>query len=193
MISAKYADHAPLYRQEGIYRRSGVELPRAMLAFWVAEAANLLDPLVKTLEQYVLCGRKLHADDTPVPVLAPGKGRTQTGRLWACVRDDRPASGPDPPAVVYRYSPDRKAKRPQSHLRGFSGILQADGYSGFNALYVTRGASTMTSMRWIDRPSPGRRSLGSVSSMPSSVRSEHSCRSIERACGPSGQHRSSRS
>jgi len=129
VITAKYADHAPLYRQEGIYSRSGVELPRAMLAFWVAEAANLLDPLVNALEQYVLSGRKLHADDTPVPVLAPGKGRTQTGRLWAYVRDD-------PPAVVYRYSPDRKAERPQSHLRGFSGILQADGYSGFNALYA---------------------------------------------------------
>lgn len=136
VISAKYADHAPLYRQEGIYRRSGVELPRAMLASWVAEAADLLDPLVRSLEQYVLSGRKLHADDTPVPVLAPGKGRTQTGRLWAYVRDDRPASGPDPPAVVYRYSPDRKAERPQSHLQGFSGILQADGYSGFNALYA---------------------------------------------------------
>lgn len=136
VISAKYADHAPLYRQEGIYRRSGVELPRAMLASWVAEAANLLDPLVSALKQYVLSGRKLHADDTPVPVLAPGNGRTQTGRLWAYVRDDRPASGPDPPAVVYRYSPDRKAERPQAHLRGFSGILQADGYSGFNALYA---------------------------------------------------------
>lgn len=71
-----------------------------------------------------------------MPVLAPGKGRTQTGRLWAYVRDDRPASGPDPPAVVYRYSPDRKGERPQSHLQDFSGILQADGYSGFNALYA---------------------------------------------------------
>lgn len=136
VISAKYADHAPLYRQEGIYRRSGVELPRAMLASWVAEAADLLDPLVSAVQQYVLAGKKLHADDTPVPVLAPGKGRTQTGRLWAYVRDDRPASGPDPPAVVYRYSPDRKGERPQSHLQDFSGILQADGYSGFNALYA---------------------------------------------------------
>jgi hypothetical protein len=127
VIGAKYADHCPLYRQEGIYRRSGVELPRAMLASWVGEAAQLLDPLVGALERYVLGARKLHADDTPVPVLAPGKGRTQTGRLWAYVRDDRPAAGPDPPAVVYRYSPDRKAERPQSHLASFSGILQADG------------------------------------------------------------------
>jgi transposase len=136
VIAAKYADHCPLYRQEGIYRRSGVELPRAMLASWVGEAAELLDPLVGVLERYVLRGPKLHADDTPVPVLAPGKGRTHTGRLWAYVRDDRPASGTDPPAVVYRYSRDRRAERPHSHLRSFAGILQADGYSGFTALYA---------------------------------------------------------
>jgi len=136
VIGAKYADHMPLYRQEGIYRRAGVELPRAMLASWVADAAQLLEPLVGCLEQYVLSGRKLHADDTPVPVLAPGKGRTHTGRLWAYVRDDRPSSGADPPAVFYRYSPDRKAERPYAHLRSFAGILQADGYSGFNALYA---------------------------------------------------------
>jgi transposase len=136
VIAAKYADHCPLYRQEGIYRRSGVELPRAMLASWVGEAADLLDPLVGALERYVLTAEKLHADDTPVPVLAPGKGRTHTGRLWAYVRDDRPSSGPDPPAVVYRYSPDRRAERPHAHLRSFAGILQADGYSGFTALYA---------------------------------------------------------
>jgi transposase len=136
VIAAKYADHCPLYRQEGIYRRSGVELPRAMLAAWVGEAASLLDPLVGVLGRYVLAAGKLHADDTPVPVLAPGHGRTRTGRLWAYVRDDRPAAGPDPPAVVYRYSPDRKGERPQSHLASFAGILQADGYSGFTPLYA---------------------------------------------------------
>jgi transposase len=136
VIGAKYADHCPLYRQEGIYRRSGVELPRSMLASWVGAAASLLDPLVGVLERYVLTATKLHADDTPVPVLAPGQGRTKTGRLWAYVRDDRPAAGPDPPAVVYRYSPDRKGERPQSHLTSFAGILQADGYSGFAPLYA---------------------------------------------------------
>ena len=136
VIAAKYADHCPLYRQEGIYRRSGAELPRAMLASWVGEAAHLLDPLVGALERYVLATEKLHADDTPVPVLSPGKGRTQTGRLWAYVRDDRPSAGPDPPAVVYRYSPDRKAERPHGHLRSFAGILQADAYSGFTPLYT---------------------------------------------------------
>jgi transposase len=136
VIAAKYADHCPLYRQEGIYRRSGVERPRAMLASWVAEAATLVDPLVSALERHVLSGAKVHADDTPVPVLSPGQGRTRTARLWAYVRDDRASAGPDPPAVVYRYSPDRKAERPHSHLRSFTGILQADAYSGFNALYA---------------------------------------------------------
>ncbi|MDE2250315.1 MAG: IS66 family transposase [Gammaproteobacteria bacterium] len=136
VIGAKYADHCPLHRQEGIYRRAGVELPRATLASWVAESAALLDPLVSALERYVMAAEKLHADDTPVPVLCPGKGRARTGRLWAYVRDDRPCAGPHPPAVVYRYSPDRKAERPQAHLRSFSGILQADAYSGFAPLYV---------------------------------------------------------
>src|SRR5690606_41465518 len=82
VISAKYADHCPLYRQEGIYRRSGVELPRSMLASWVADGAQLLDPLVGVLERYVLAAGKLHADDTTVPVLAPGQGRNRTRRLW---------------------------------------------------------------------------------------------------------------
>lgn len=135
VIGAKYADHCPLYRQEGIYRRSGVELPRAMLASWVARGAELLDPLVRTLGQYVLSAAKLHADDTPVPVLCPGRGKTRTARLWAYVRDDRPSGGSDPPAVLYRYSPDRKAQHPEAHLRAFRGVLQADGYSGFAGLY----------------------------------------------------------
>jgi transposase len=136
VIGAKYADHCPLYRQEGIYRRSGVELPRAMLASWVGAAASLVEPLVAALERYVMAATKLHGDDTPVPVLSPGKGRTKTGRLWAYVRDDRPIAGPDPPAVIYRYSPDRKGERPRLHLRAFTGILQADAYSGFAPLYA---------------------------------------------------------
>ena len=106
-----------------------------MLANWVARGAELLDPLVRTLVQYVLSGAKLHADDTPVPVLCPGRGKTRTARLWAYVRDDRPSGGSDPPAVLYRYSPDRKAQRPEAHLRAFRGVLQADGYSGFAGLY----------------------------------------------------------
>jgi transposase len=135
VISAKYADHCPLYRQEGIYRRSGVELPRSMLASWAAQTAELLDPLTSALERYVMSANKLHADDTPVPVLAPGLGKTRIARLWAYVRDDRPAAGPDPPAVIYRYSPNRKGEHPQAHLARFAGTLQADGYGGFGPLY----------------------------------------------------------
>ncbi len=135
VVIGKYADHCPLYRQAGIYRRAGVELDRATLAAWVGEASKLLDPLVAALGRYVLSAEKLHADDTPIPVLDPGRGRTQTGRIWTYVRDDRPAAGPDPPAVWYRYSPDRKGEHPQTHLQSFRGILQADAYAGFGPLY----------------------------------------------------------
>jgi transposase len=135
IIVAKYADHCPLYRQQGIYRRSGVELDRATLAAWVGETARLLEPLVDVLGRYVLAAQKVHADDTPVPVLDPGRGKTKTGRLWTYVRDDRPAASRDPPAVWYRYSPNRKGEHPQTHLRHFRGILQADAYAGFGPLY----------------------------------------------------------
>jgi transposase len=87
------------------------------------------------LEDYVMAAHKLHADDTPIPVLAPGTGKTKSGRLWAYLRDDRPAGSTDPPAVLFRYSPDRKGERPREHLKHFRGILQADAYGGFNGLY----------------------------------------------------------
>jgi transposase len=137
VIVAKFADHCPLYRQQGIYRRSGVELERATLASWVTEAARLLEPLASRVGRYVLTADKVHADDTPVPVLDPGRGRTKTGRLWTYVRDDRPAGSRAPPAVWYRYSADRKGLHSREHLHGFEGILQADGYAGFAALYET--------------------------------------------------------
>ena len=133
--AAYYADHLPLYRQSQIYARDGVELERATMAEWVGAAEGLIDPLTEALARYVLAAQKLHADDTPIPVLAPGTGKTKTGRLWTYVRDDRPAGGHDPPAVLFRYSPDRKGERPREHLKSFRGILQADGYAGFNGLY----------------------------------------------------------
>jgi transposase len=135
VLVSKYCDHLPLYRQSQIYAREGVELDRATLADWVGGSSALLDPLVGALADYVLGTRKLHADDTPIPVLAPGNGKTKTGRLWTYVRDDRPSGSTDPPAVLFRYSPDRKGERPREHLRHFRGILQADGYAGFNGLY----------------------------------------------------------
>jgi len=137
VLAAKYADHCPLYRQQAIYERAGVELDRASLADWVGAAARLLQPLVDGIGRYVLAAEKVHTDDTPVPVLAPGRGKTKTGRLWTYVRDDRPAASRDPPAVCYRYSPDRKGEHPQAHLRRFRGILQADAYGGYGALYET--------------------------------------------------------
>ena len=137
VLVSKYADHLPLYRQAGIYARQGIELERSTLADWVGAAARLLEPLVRALRDHVLAAEKLHADDTPVPVLQPGRGTTKTGRLWTYVRDDRPAGGAVPPAVWMRYTPDRKAVHPAAHLAGFAGILQADGYAGFERLYET--------------------------------------------------------
>jgi len=135
VIVAKYADHTPLYRQHGIYRRAGVELERATLAQWVGHAARLLAPLASAVGRHVLSAEKVHTDDTPVPVLDPGRGRTKTGRIWTYVRDDRPAGSRAPPAVWYRYSADRQGRHPREHLGRFAGILQADGYSGYGPIY----------------------------------------------------------
>ena len=135
VLVAKFADHLPLYRQSVIYAREGVELERALLANWVGAASALLRPLVDAIRRHVLAATKLHADDTPVPVLAPGNGKTKTGRLWTYVRDDRPAGDTAPPAVWFAYSPDRKGIHPQTHLAKFEGVLQADAYAGFNALF----------------------------------------------------------
>lgn len=113
VLVAKYADHLPLYRQSGIYAREGVELERSTLADWVGRSAALLDPLVTALRREVMASGVLHGDDTPVPVLAPGMGKTKTGRLWTYVRDGRPHGDERPPAAAYFYSPDRKG----GHLR----------------------------------------------------------------------------
>jgi transposase len=138
VLVAKFCDHLPLYRQSAIYARSGVELDRSTLADWVGRAGWLLRPLVDRLAAHVFAATKVHADDTPVPVLDPGRGRTKTGRLWVYVRDDRPCGEHDPPAAAFFYSPDRKGERPAGHLSTFSGFLQADAYAGFNRLYGER-------------------------------------------------------
>lgn len=132
---SKFADALPLYRQAQIYAREGVELERSTLADWLGGVAHLVQPLVDALGRYVLAARKLHADDIPVPVLQPGRGRTKTGRLWTYVRDDRPAGSSEAPAVWFQYSPDRKGERPLVHLKHFAGTLQADAYAGFDRLY----------------------------------------------------------
>jgi transposase len=135
VLVSKYGDHLPLYRQAEIYGREGVELDRSTLADWVGGASRLFQPLVEALRRHVMSAQKLHADDTPVPVLAPGLGKTKTGRLWTYVRDDRPAGDPTPPAVWFGYTPDRKGEHPKEHLRQFTGTLQADAYAGFEQIY----------------------------------------------------------
>ena len=135
VLIAKYRDHLPLHRQSQIYAREGLELERSTLADWVGQSSALLRPLVEAIERHVLAAEKLHADDTPVPVLCPGRGTTKQGRLWNTVRDDVPAKSEVSSAVWFAYSPDRKGAHPQQHLRHFRGILQADGYAGFDRLY----------------------------------------------------------
>jgi len=135
VLVSKYCDHLPLYRQSQIYAREGIDLDRSTLADWVGSASNLLEPLVTAISRHVLQADKIHADDTPVPVLCPGRGTTRQGRLWTYVRDDRPAGLEIPPAVWFAYSPDRKGEHPRRHLQDFQGILQADGYAGFDKLY----------------------------------------------------------
>ena len=158
VLVSKYCDHLPLYRQSQIFARQGVELDRSTLANWVGGAVWWLEPLQERLAKHVFASQTLFADDTPIPVLDPGRGRTKTGRLWVYARDDRPWCGPDPPAVVYLYSPDRRAERPAAHLERFKGIVQVDGYPGFERLgtggriqraacWAQHGASSMRCTR----------------------------------------------
>ena len=137
VLVSKYADHLQLYRQAQIYARQGINLDRSTLADWVGRAAWLLRPVHERLLLTLKTSTKLFADETTAPVLDPGRGRTKIGQLWAYARDDRPWGGCDPcdpPGVAYVYAPDRKAERPITHLAGFKGILQVDGYSGYRAL-----------------------------------------------------------
>ncbi|MCC7123087.1 MAG: IS66 family transposase [Gammaproteobacteria bacterium] len=145
---SKYADHLPLYRQSAIYARDGVELERSTLADWVGQGTALLRPLVESLARYVRSAAKLHADDTPVPVLCPGRGTTKQGRLWTYVRDDRAAGGQEPAAVWFAYSPDRKGVHPREHLMTFRGVLQADGFAGFNGLYDRAAQPLLEAACW---------------------------------------------
>jgi len=148
VVVSKYCDHLPLYRQSQIYARSGLELDRATLADWVGALSSLVEPLIAALARHVFSAGKLHADDTPIPVLAPGAGKTKTGRLWTYVKDDRPGGSTDPPAVIFRYSPDRKGQRPQEHLENFRGILQADAYGGFQGLYERKHDPLIEAACW---------------------------------------------
>lgn len=146
VLTAKFCDHLPLYRQAQIFARHGVPMQRSTLSNWVGGACWWLEPLHRRLAENLFASTKLFADDTPIGVLDPGRGRTKTGRLWAYARDDRPWGGPDPPAAVYFYSPDRKGEHPAAHLKGFKGVLQVDGYAGFEQL--TEGGEIILAACW---------------------------------------------
>jgi transposase len=133
ILFEKYGQHQPLNRQAERYAREGVPLSLSTLADQVGACCAVLAPLLRRLEAHVFAAERLHGDDTTVPVLATGK--TDTGRCWVYVRDDRPFAGPDPPAAMFYYSRDRSGEHPARHLSGYSGILQADAYSGYNKLY----------------------------------------------------------
>jgi transposase len=138
ILVSKYADHLPLYRQAKIFARQGIDLDRATLAAWVGRAAWWLTLLYDNLLANILASAKIFADDTTLPVLDPGRGRTKTGRLWGYARDDRPWQGGAPPAVAYVYSADRSYAHPIAHLAKFSGVLQVDAFQGFDRLAIER-------------------------------------------------------
>lgn len=147
ILAGKYAQHLPLTRQAAAYAREGVDIDVSTMADWVGACAATLYPLVALMRAHVFAAERIHADDTTVPVLA--KGKTITGRLWAYVRDDRPF-GQGPPAVLFRYSRDRRGEHPEQHLASYAGILQADAYSGFSKLYAPtrKGGSISEALCW---------------------------------------------
>jgi transposase len=133
ILFEKYGQHQPLNRQAERYTREGVPLSLSTLADQVGACCAVLAPLLRRVEAHVFAAERLHGDDTTVPVLA--KGKTDTGRCWVYVRDDRPFGGQDPPAAMFYYSRDRGGEHPARHLAFYAGILQADAYGGYTKLY----------------------------------------------------------
>jgi transposase len=134
VIVSKYSEHLPLYRQAQVFARHGVPIERSTLADWVGHAAFHLAPIVDRMAELLKRSNKLFMDETTVPVLDPGRGKTKTGYLWALARDDRPFGGADPPGVVFRYAPGRGGMHAEQMLAGFDGVLQVDGFAGYNRL-----------------------------------------------------------
>jgi len=141
VVFAKFDHHLPLYRQAEMMAAQGVDIDRSTLAGWAGQAAHLLDPIVTRIREEGLKATKIHADDTPVKVLAPGSGKTATGRLWTYVVDDRASGAATPPLVWYRFTPNRVGIHPKRELASFTGFLQADAYAGFNGIYVGNSVS----------------------------------------------------
>ena len=133
ILFEKFGQHLPLNRQAERFAKEGVEISLSTLADQVGACAAVLAPIPALIRAHVLAARRLHADDTTVPLLA--KGGTTTARLWTYLRDDRPFAGGAPPAALYYFSTDRRMEHPTKHLAGWTGILQADAYGGYNELY----------------------------------------------------------
>jgi hypothetical protein len=144
VLVSKFCDSLPLYRQSQMLARQGVTLDRSTLSNWVGRACWWLTPLYDLLVSTALSAPKLFADDTTLPVLDPGRGRTKTGRIWCYAVDDRPWAGPTHPVAAYVYTEDRKGSRPAGHLAAFRGVLQVDGYDGFKRLALDRADSSVT-------------------------------------------------
>jgi len=148
VLTSKFDDHVPLYRQNEIFARMGADLSDTTLVDWCGGAMKTLAPLIEKIEADIMASDLLHADDTPIRVLdrsrrAKGLGKgVKQGRIWTYVRDQRPWAGQDPPGAVYYFSPDRKGEHPRKHLASSSGILQADAYTGFKELYERRADGT---------------------------------------------------
>jgi transposase len=134
VLHNKYRAHLPLNRQSDLYASQGIDLDVSTLADWVGACAATLAPIVMEIERHVLAAERIHVDDTTVPVLA--KGKCDVARLWGYVRDDRPFGGNAAPAVLLHYARDRRAEHPERHLSTYTGLMQADAYSGYNGLYV---------------------------------------------------------
>ena len=151
VLVSKYADHLQLYRQSQIFERDGLDLDRSTLSDWVGKSTALLAPLADAIGRHVLAAEAIFADDTPVQMLAPGTGRTQTARLWTYARDERPWNGAAPPAAWYRFSGDRRGQHPKDHLARFRGWMHADGYAGLNDLYRSGAIHEVACMAHVRR------------------------------------------
>ena len=134
ILVSRYADHLPLYRQSQILARQGIEIGREVLADWAGTGATEIVPVVRRMREILLTSARLFADETTMPVLDPGRGKTKKGYAWAIARDDRPWGGADPPAVVFHYAPGRGAEHAKALLAGYRGILQCDGYGAYKTL-----------------------------------------------------------
>jgi transposase len=134
VVVSKYLDGLPLYRQSGILEREGIAIERATMADWVGHVAWWVMPIAQMIGAHVIDAPVIHTDDTPIKMLAPGQGKTRLGHIWVYLVDEKPWQGTRPTAAYYRFSPDRKGERPRDHLAAFRGVIQADAFSGYEAI-----------------------------------------------------------